>query len=361
MTIVAMVLVMGTGACNKANTAPHTHAPIEEEESLTKGSSQQARVEQLIADRSYADAVALADELLVKHPKDPGLYYAKAAALSRLERGKEARDSLERAIEVDARFVPAYVALARALAFGRGALDEGLGYAQKAVQIDDRQPEALLVLAMIQHDRGDKKAAIATLEGALDRGVQSMPAYTELGRLYAAQGAFEKSRKALSVAIRRLPPAQSVPTRLLLGRVELSAKQGAAAKEAFDGAIAAQPKNFDIPLAVIRAYLVAKQPQQAKPYAQAVLAAMPEQAPALVAMARVQLGLGEIEGKNGALHWIDKARTLAPQSPAVRYAHALILAQAGRCAQAKESAAGLERVLNPTRAQELRARVQACH
>lgn len=355
-------LLPGVSACNKAK-APATVSPspsLDEDESLVQGSKAQAQVEALIAKGNFADAVALADELSATHQKDPGLFYAKGAALSRLDKSSEAQVALKKAIAVDAKFVPAYVALAREIGFGSRDLSQALGYAQKAVEIDPKHAEASLVLAMIQHDSGDAPRAIATLEALSSKGVKDPAALIELSRLYAAKGEVAKARQSLEQAIKKLPGDKSVPARLLLGRIELSAGEEARAKQAFEGAMKAQPGNWDISLAVLRAYLSYQKPQAALPYAKAVVDAMPDQAPALVAMARVQLALGVIDGSSGATAWIEKASKLAPDSPAVQYAHAQILAGAGRCDAAKEVAAKLQGQLGPRRAQALAKALAGC-
>lgn len=352
--------LLGISACDKAKR-PGTSAPIEEgDEELTQGSKAQAQVEQLIADGKIADAVALADELLATHSKDPGLYYAKGAALSRLDKIQEAQAALEQAIEVDAKFVPAYVALAREVGFGSKDLNAARGYAQKAVELDPKQAEASLVLAMILHDLGDAPQAIETLEALVAKGVKDPAALIELSRLYAAKGDFSKARESLAHAIQRLPGEKGVPARLLLGRIEVQAGQEARAKKAFDGAIAAQPGNWDISLAVVRGYLSGKKPKAALPYAKAVVEAMPDQAPALVAMARVQLALGVVDGKDGAMAWIEKASKLAPASLAVKYAHAEVLAGAGRCDAAKQVAGELRGQLRSSRAKTLADALARC-
>lgn len=352
--------MLGTSACNKAKT-PGTTAPSQEpDESLGQGSQEQAQVEQLIADGKFADAVALADALLAKHPKDPGLYYAKGAALSRLDKIEEAQAALKQAIAVDADFVPAYVALAREVGFGSNDLNQARDYAKKAVGLDPKHAEASLVLAMILHDLGDQAKAISTLEALLAKGVKDAAALVELSRLYAAKGEFDKARTSLAQAIKKLPGEQSVPARLLLGRIEVQAGQDAAATKAFEAAIAAQPGNWDISLAVVRGYLSANKPKAALPYAQRVVDAMPKQAPALVAMARVQLGLGVIDGPSGAMTWIEKASELAPSSLAVQYAHAQVLAGAGRCDDAKAVAAKLRGQLRAGRAKALADALARC-
>lgn len=353
-------VLFGLSACNKAQQ-PGTQAPIDTpDEELGQGSKAQAQVEQLIADGKFADAVALADELLTTNAKDAGLYYAKAAALGRLDKNQDAQAALQAAIEVDAKFVPAYVALARELGFGNQDLNAARGYAQKAVELDPKNAEASLVLAMILHDLGQAPQAIATLEALSSNGVKDPAALIELSRLYAGSNDFAKARDALALAIKKLPGKEGVPARLLLGRIELAAGQDARAKKAFDGAIAAQPGNWDISLAAVRGYLGASKPKAALPYAQAAVEAMPNQAPALVAMARVQHALGVIDGSDGAMAWIEKASKLAPDSPAVQYAHAQILAGAGRCDAAKEVAAKLKGQLRSARAQPLAKALASC-
>lgn len=363
LCFVASLLVVT--ACNKgkqsATQTPGDGTDVSaQDESLGMGSPQQAQVEAMIAKGDFAGAVQLSESLIPKHPKDPGLHYAKGAALIRLEKIKEARAAQRKAIEVDSRFVPAYVALARDLAFGEGQLEQGLGYAKQAVEIDPKHVEAGLVLAMIQHDQGHRDMATQTLEALLDKGGRSAAVYVELARLYAGQASFEKARSALQSAIKLQPGEQSVPSWLLLGRIELSAKQPAAAKEAFESAIAAQSGNQDIRLAVVRAYLSAKMPKEALAHAQAVLQAMPEQAPALVAMARVTLALGRIEGPDGALTYVDKARKLAPDSLAVRLTRAQILARAGRCEEARKAADSLASQLSASHQESLKSAISTC-
>lgn len=355
------VALLSFAGCKKGQT---TQSPIQEGEApaeeLSTGSPEQAQVERLVAQQEYDQAVALADRHLEKKATDPGLYYAKAAALSRMGKMQESRAALEQSIKVDESFVPAHVALARELAFGSADWEGGKRYAKKAVELAPRNPEASLVLAMILHDSGNASAAIEILEGIERKGIRDLGIYTELGRLYAARQELAKARASLRAAIKMAPPEQSVAQRLLLGRIELSAGNDAAAKKNFDAARKADPKNWDISLAVVRAYLRAKKADAAAPIAAAVVKALPDQAPALVAMGRVALAQGQIEGKEGALRWMQAAAERAPESMAVQLGHAQALAAAGRCEKARKLAEPLGSKLGASAQGELDRSLAAC-
>lgn len=361
LTVALSVAVLGFAGCKKKQPSkpPFSQGEVPSEE-LASGSPEQVEVERLVAQQQYDQAVALAERHLQKRPEDPGLYYAKAAALSRMGKMQESRAALEQSIKVDEAFVPAHVALARELAFGGEDWEGGKRFAQKAVELAPRNPEAALVLAMILHDSGNASGAIEILEGIERKGIRDLGIYTELGRLYAARQDLAKARASLKAAIKMAPPEQSVPQRLLLGRIELSAGQDQAAKKHFDAARNADPKNWDISLAVVRAYLRVDKAAAAAPIAKAVVQALPDQAPALVAMGRVALAQGKIEGEQGALHWMQSALRRAPESLAAQLGQAQALAAAGRCEQAKKEGEALRSKLAATAQGQLDRSLAAC-
>lgn len=300
-----------------------------------------APVEQLVAQGEYAQAVDKADELLQTHPKEAGLYYAKAAALQRLDRSDEAHQAFLATIEHDPAFAPAYTALAREYAFGRFDFKKGLEYAKKAHELGPDDPEAIMVLAMILHDLDDSDQAMKLLESVASKPKASPALGIELSRLYAAKGRWPEATKTLQQAIENAPEEEQIAPRLLLGRYYLAQKKFKAARESFSLAMQGAPEDWDVRLAVVRALIKAEQLAAAEEELGPVIQALPGEAPVLVARGQLRAAQKRYTGKDGALHHFDAALKEAPQSVAAHYHRSLALVAMGRCAEAKQSAAKL--------------------
>lgn len=367
-----LVFCVGALACGPRGGA-QTQAPAEDplagdpEIDLNASSNSQgsakvyAPVEKLIASQKYEEAVELADQLLGEHPDEPGLHYTRGAALQRLGRIDEARSSLAKAVEVDPKFAPAYTALAREEAFGQGDLAKGRGYAEKAVASDPQSVEAKLVLAMILHDSGEVDDALALLEDARSQAKATPELLGELARLYAAKERWSEATAALTEAIELQPGIESVPARLLLGRMFLVQGEIGAATSAFDGAIKGAPEDWDVRLAVVRAYLSANQPDAALVHAQKAVEALPQAAPARIALGRVLAEQKKFDGADGAFAQFDAALKAEPDSVAAHFHRSLALVQAGRCKEARKVAKALDpEHLSAANAAELKDSLASC-
>jgi TolB-like protein len=131
------------------------------------------------------------------------------------EPNREARPLLERAIELDPKFVRAYCMLAnvhvldyvnRWSATPETSLDTALHLAQRAIELDDDEPEAHVALGLIrmrEHDR-----AMAEARRALSLDPNHAWAYSLLGQALHYSGHSQEAIEPLETAIRLDPNDQ---------------------------------------------------------------------------------------------------------------------------------------------------------
>lgn len=99
--------------------------------------------------------------------------------------------------------IPVANAAGSLLALGRRA--EAEREYRKALALDPTLPEAATNLARILREKGEKAAAIAVLDAALDAGGHAGEVYLERGTAYAESGSLEEALRDFREAARRRP------------------------------------------------------------------------------------------------------------------------------------------------------------
>jgi tetratricopeptide (TPR) repeat protein len=70
---------------------------------------------------------------------------------------------------------------------------------------DARNPQARFLKGVVQTDRGESDAAVATFQGLIEDYPELPEPYNNLAVIWAAQGQYEKARKALELALLTRP------------------------------------------------------------------------------------------------------------------------------------------------------------
>ncbi len=121
---------------------------------------------------------------------------------------EKARDRLERAIELEPAYLPAYVRLGRAL-FDLGRLDEAEAAFRRALELDPDSAAAHHGLGRVLFDRKEYAAAAAEFERVLELDPEAVSAHHPLGMAYRQLGDMEKARHHLAQT-----PSEIVPVHL---------------------------------------------------------------------------------------------------------------------------------------------------
>ena len=158
------------------------------------------------AERHFAAAASLA-------PSDPSTRNNYGAILMRLGRTAEARVQFEASLKLNPNQSTALTNLAQ-IYFDRGQLED-LKMARSLLErackstSDPEVSRALVItylkLGQVLKDKGDLRAAGATLESAVASGIDDAKIYAALAEVYEADGHYENAIPAMRLAVQRDP------------------------------------------------------------------------------------------------------------------------------------------------------------
>lgn len=173
------------------------------------------------------------------------------------ESAKQSRALLERALEIDNRFAPAYanLALLHFVEFingwnqaGEEHLDRGIEFVNKALELDHDEALAYQALAMLKLCQRDYEAARRAAERVIELDQNFGEGFLTLGQVLDFMGQHGDAIKAFEWGL-RLDPEFDL-TRHLLGRAQLGMGRYAEAEQSFKRRLALNPYSD-----MTRAYL----------------------------------------------------------------------------------------------------------
>jgi putative PEP-CTERM system TPR-repeat lipoprotein len=159
--------------------------------------------------------------------------------------------------------------------------------------------------------KGDVAGARKSLEHALQLSPTYFPAALTLARLDAKDKNWEAARKRFETILEKDPKNAQALLALSQVRASMGAKP-AEVEEPLDRAVAANPSNPAVRLALIRYHLAAKSNDKALSTAQEARLAIPDDPEILDAMGMAQLAAGQA---NEAITTFNKLASLRPQAP----------------------------------------------
>ena len=228
-------LARGVGAATAYLPDPFTAQVDEAAVHLT---ARVDRAQALLQARRPGEAEALLEAVLTDHPENVTVLNNLAIARMHLGDLESARELLERALEIDDRRFSTYLNLAswaqrsgqpeRALELTAEAVARGpevarahVGHAQsllrlgrlaeaaesldRALELDFRDPQAMLTLGAVRLRLGQPEKALPVYERLAELYPEAFPAHLALARLYLAGGDPGAARRALEAA-RALAP-----------------------------------------------------------------------------------------------------------------------------------------------------------
>ena len=238
-----------------------------------------------------------------QRPSDPAAHWGLARCNLKLERAAEARNSLERTLELDADHAAASAALIDLL-LAQGNAGAALEHAERAAQASPDAVETQLRLGECLRQLGRQRAARQQAEAVLNRQPENGRALV----LAALASAESGDRKA--------------------------------ALEYLERATAVLPEDHQDRFSAAKVYVLCGQPEAAKTQLEKLLARDPANVPALQELAEMQLASGDLAGAIAQYQTLDRLPTSTP-AIGIRLAELLLVAQ--RLDEAFQKGLDLER------------------
>ncbi len=199
---------------------------------------------QLAQQGKFDEALANCFKAIELSPDDPrphiitGLVYASAMKL------KSASESFGKAIQLkpQARLKELYLLKAE-VDVRRGAQDEGIAAARKALELDPNYAEAYALIGeALRWDEKRRPEAIAAFRSAIRLKPELLPAYETLGQLLQEN----KDEKGAEEVLRQALAADPIQTsgRFVLGRMLVKQGRRAEARELWEGRKSDEDRTF---------------------------------------------------------------------------------------------------------------------
>ncbi len=222
----------------------------------------------------------------------------------------EALKDLEAASAMDAEQYQADIALILAHVRKR-EFDKALAAVATLEKKQPKNPLTFNVKGGVYLHKGDRKAARASFERALELQPDYLPAAANLARLDLADKQPEAARRRFEAIVAKDPKNEPA----LLALAELQAVTRVPLKEVaqtIDRAVDANPKSVRARVAAINVRIQLRDAKGALAAAQAATAALPDSPPVIAALGRAQIAAGE---HNQAVATFNKLAAALPQSP----------------------------------------------
>jgi putative PEP-CTERM system TPR-repeat lipoprotein len=237
-----------------------------------------------------AQAHALIDELLIKQPGNAELLVIKGRWLLIEKKLEESWARAQAAVAANPKLAAAHV-LAGEVQVARRRLDEATAAFNEAVSVDPRALGARVELARLHLAAGRAQQAVDVAQAALSIQPTSGDAQFEVARALFALGDVTRAdaelRRVLAVA------AEYPDVQTLLGQIEHRRGNRAAARQAFERALALDSTSVEALTGLVTLDIGDKQIGQARRRVDAQLQQTPNSAPLLLLAARTYATAGD--------------------------------------------------------------------
>ena len=132
-------------------------------------------------------AHARIDQALASYPNNASLHYLKAQAFGFQNNAQSAEAELNKALELDANYLPAYSSLA-AIYIRTKQEDRAIGEYRKIIAMRPENPTPYTLIGMLEDGRKNYDAAIENYRKALEKDPNAVIAANNLAWLFAATG-----------------------------------------------------------------------------------------------------------------------------------------------------------------------------
>lgn len=239
--------------------------------------------------RHFDKALTLGEAMAKRHADSPVAQNLLAAAYIGKGDRTQARAHLNKALELDPKYITAYINLAK-MAEKDHKPDAARAQYELALKQKPGNMGALLGLAALEERSGKPDEARALVIKARDANPNAIEPGVLLTRYYLANG---DGLKGLSAARQLADAHPNNPGALkLLGDAQLAAGETASAVITFKRLADMQPKNIGAQLLVARAYIAQKDRDQARKTIAAVVREQPKNIAALAMLSDLELNDG---------------------------------------------------------------------
>jgi tetratricopeptide (TPR) repeat protein len=217
-------------------------------------------------------AYALLDEVSLKEPRNADAFVTKARWLLLEKKPNDALAAAQEAVKLEPQAWDALELVGAAHA-ALGAVEESFTAYTEALRLNPRAVNALVALSELSVLRGNMGAAVRFAEDARRNRPDSGRAQYALVRALLAERSHQRARVELAPLVKAMPDA--APTHLLLAQVNLAEGNLAAARAAFERALAIEPTSSEAVEGLVRLDAAARQPARGVERATRLVQALP--------------------------------------------------------------------------------------
>jgi tetratricopeptide (TPR) repeat protein len=274
-----------------------------------------------LATKRFNQAVGTIAELIEKKPQTADYHYMKSRAYAGLGEQAKMSDELDRTLELNPGHFGAKVAVARLALLS----DDTPVFEEKLSELKKVAPESTEVVQLevaYASKSGDNARAEELLEALFEKQPNTGNVIS-LASLRQASGDMDGAIAQLETWVEANPG--DVTARAKLSEVYGSNNQVEDVMLQCREILKIEPDNI-VALNNLAWYLLSKDPKQALSYAEKAMTLAPDASPVLDTLALAQLETGNIEE---ARRNIDRALSISPKSPDIRFHEAKIRAAEG--------------------------------
>ena len=240
---------------------------------------------------NQASAMRLVDDVLAKHSTHTEALIAKAELLARAGKTDESLAAARSAVSSNSQSARAQFALGKALVLKREEAEAIMAFNQ-ALQLNPRLADPELELAKIHLGNGRLNEAERFAQSAITKVAGYADAHLLLARIHLMKGAPSKAEPSLAALVRSFPDSPAVQTEV--GLLEMTKRNGAAARAAFTRALAKNPTYVEALAGLNQLDFEEKRTDQIKARIAEALRAKPHDGPILILASRTYGSLGDL-------------------------------------------------------------------
>jgi tetratricopeptide (TPR) repeat protein len=190
-----------------------------------------------VAQQNVPQALATFQRMTELFPQDPQPYFLLGTTLRNQRQLPEARKAFEKAVEISPNFLPAIEQLVD-LDLAEKQFTMAMERVQSLLDKDDKAAQAWALKGKIHFGQHEFADAEASLSKAIQLAPNFEPAYILLAQLHVASGRPEQAIDELS---RFVEDHKDMPALMLLALIQQNQRQFAAARDAYEKALAINP------------------------------------------------------------------------------------------------------------------------
>lgn len=278
----------------------------------TGAQAKRARVMMIFAymkNKNFDKARSEAETLAAENP-DSAIMHTLLGIVQMVQDEKTAaRDSFQKAVQLDSSFVPARQNLAK-LYFQQQDYEAVERELSKLLELDKRNLSALVGRAQVAERRGDLQAALQWWEKAHDAHPGALLPTLVLGNYYLKSGAPQKTLAIAEAALTQ--DEDSIPLRLLLGRAQAAAGMLNKALQTYQQLADSQPDDPAVLYGLSGVQMQLKQYDQSRDVLRKILAAHTDDIPANIRLIQLEMITGHYDV---AMKLALQLRKSQPDSP----------------------------------------------